>query len=190
MFSYSYCHPSLTDDSPRALYATRHNSHEEMMDAAMFQLSVPWWEIVLRGSLMFWFLFLIFRCLLRRDMGNVGIGDFLFVVIVADASQNAMSGDAKSIGDGMSLVAVLAGWNLLLDWLSFRSPSVRRLLEAPPLPLIHHGQLQIRAMRREFITKEEILAKLREAGIEKISQVKHMQLETDGQLSIIPYDKK
>jgi uncharacterized membrane protein YcaP (DUF421 family) len=64
------------------------------------------------------------------------------------------------------------------------------LLEAPPLPLIHHGQLQIRAMRREFITKEEILAKLREAGIEKISQVKHMQLETDGQLSIIPYDKK
>lgn len=162
----------------------------ECMDAALFQLSVPWWEIVLRGSLMFWFLFLIFRCLLRRDMGNVGIGDFLFVVIVADASQNAMSGDAKSIADGMVLVAVLVSWNLLLDWLSFRSPRLRRLLEAPPLPLIHHGQLQTRAMRREFITKEEILAKLRETGIEKISQVKYMQLETDGQLSIIPYDKK
>jgi uncharacterized membrane protein YcaP (DUF421 family) len=122
-------------------------------------------------------------------MGSVGVGDFLFVVIVADASQNAMSGDAKSIMDGLVLVSVLALWNILLDWLSYKHKWIRRMMEAPPLVLVRHGVLQTRAMRREFITKDDILAKLREDGIEHISTVKQMQLESDGQLSIIHDDK-
>lgn len=158
------------------------------MDFSVFQLTVPLWEIILRGSVVYWFLFLIFRLILRRDMGNVGVGDFLFVVIVADASQNAMTGDAKSIADGLVLISVLVFWNVLIDWLSYTNTSVRKLMEAPPLILVRHGILQTRAMRREFITRDDILAKLREDGIEDLSRVKQMQLESDGQLSIIQYD--
>lgn len=159
------------------------------MDTAAFSLSVPLWEIVIRGSIVYWFLFFIFRSILRRDMGSVGVGDFLFVVIVADASQNAMSGDAKSILDGLALISVLVFWNLLIDWLSYKNEWVRHVMEAPPLVLVRHGVLQTRAMRREFITKDDILAKLREEGIEHLSAVKQMQLESDGQLSIIHDDK-
>jgi len=158
------------------------------MDFSVFQLTVPLWEIILRGSVVYWFLFLIFRLILRRDMGNVGVGDFLFVVIVADASQNAMTGDAKSIADGLVLISVLVFWNVFIDWLSYTNTSVRKLMEAPPLILVRHGILQTRAMRREFITRDDILAKLREDGIEDLSRVKQMQLESDGQLSIIQYD--
>lgn len=158
------------------------------MDFSLFELSVPLWEIIIRGSIVYWFLFLIFRLILRRDMGNVGVGDFLFVVIVADASQNAMTGDAKSIADGLVLISVLVFWNLFIDWLSYTNTWVRKLVEAPPLILVRHGVLQTRAMRREFITRDDILAKLREDGIEDIAQVKQMQLESDGQLSIIQYD--
>lgn len=160
------------------------------MDYSAFHLTVPLWEIFIRGTVVFWFLFLIFRSILRRSMGDVGIGDFLFVVIVADASQNAMSGDAKSIPDGLVLISVLVFWNLLIDWLSFRSLWVRKLVEAPPIPLVKNGALQTKAMRREFITKEDIFAKLREQGMEKLSEVKLMQLETDGQISVIPFDKE
>lgn len=157
------------------------------MDPALFKLTMPLTEILLRGSLVYWFLFMVFRTLLRRDLGNIGMGDVLFVVIVADASQNAMGGDAKSIADGLTLISVLVCWNLLFDWLSYTSPTLRRWLEAPPLVLVHHGVFQTRVMRRELITKQEILAKLREEGIEDITEVKLMQLETDGELSIIKY---
>ncbi|WP_232410943.1 DUF421 domain-containing protein [Methylophilus sp. 5] len=159
------------------------------MDPAAFKLSVPLWEIVIRGSIVYWFLFLIFRSILRRDIGNVGVGDFLFVMIVADASQNAMSGDAKSITDGLLLISVLVFWNVFIDWLSYKNQWVRRLMQAPALVLVRDGVLQTRAMRREFITKEDILAKLREDGVEHLSAVKRMQLESDGQLSIIHDDK-
>lgn len=121
-------------------------------------------------------------------MGNVGVGDFLFVVIVADASQNAMSGDAKTIPDGLVLIAVLVFWNVMIDWLSYHYLWIRKLVEPPPLVLVRHGVLQRRAMRREFITRDDIMAKLREEGIEHISKVKQMQLESDGELSIIQYD--
>jgi uncharacterized membrane protein YcaP (DUF421 family) len=160
------------------------------VDISIFHLSVPIWEIIIRGSIVYWFLFLIFRSILRRDMGDVGIGDFLFVVIVADASQNAMSGDAKSIPDGLALITVLVLWNLLIDWLSYKSTWVRKIMEAPAIPLVRNGVLQTKAMRKEFITKDDILTKLREEGIEKISDVKQMQLESDGQLSIIQFENK
>lgn len=122
-------------------------------------------------------------------MGNIGVGDFLFVVIIADASQNAMSGDAKSISDGFILILVLVFWNVLIDWLSYKYKWLRKMVEAPPLMLVKNGVFQTRAMRKEFITKDEILAKLREEGIEDISEVKQMQLEADGEISVVSNDK-
>lgn len=160
------------------------------MDPSTFHLTLPVWEIIIRGTIVFWFLFLIFRSIMRRSMGDVGIGDFLFVVIVADASQNAMSGEAKSIPDGLLLISVLVFWNLLIDWLSFKSLWVRKIIEAPPITLVRNGKLQTKAMRREFITKDDIMAKLREEGIEKLMDVKQMQLESDGQISIVQHEKR
>jgi uncharacterized membrane protein YcaP (DUF421 family) len=52
----------------------------------LFGLSVPALELVIRGSAIYWFLFLMFRFVLRRDIGSIGITDVLFVVIIADAA--------------------------------------------------------------------------------------------------------
>jgi uncharacterized membrane protein YcaP (DUF421 family) len=158
------------------------------MDFSTFHLTVPLWEIILRGTVVFWFLFLIFRSILRRSMGSVGVSDFLFVVIIADASQNAMSGDSKSISDGLVLISVLVFWNLLIDYLSFKYVWVRKMVEAQPLVLVKNGVLQRKQMRKEFVTQDEIMAKLREEGIGNISEVKQMQIEMDGEISVVRYD--
>lgn len=153
--------------------------------AALFSLSADPREIFLRGSIMFWFMFAIFRFILRRGIGAVGIGDFLFVAIVADASQNAMSSDYRSIVDGLVLIATLAFWNYLLDYLSFRFSALRRFIEPGSLVLVKDGKLQRRNLQREFITTEEIHAKLREGGIPALSQVVEMRLETNGEISVV-----
>ena len=75
--------------------------------ARLFEFTVPAWELVIRGSAMYWFLFLAFRFVMRRDMGSAGIADILILVIVADASQNAMAGGYESVSDGMILAGVL-----------------------------------------------------------------------------------
>jgi len=69
----------------------------------LFGLSVSPLETIVRGTAMYWFLFLLFRVIVRRRVGAVGISDILLLVIIADASQNAMSGDYTSITDGCIL---------------------------------------------------------------------------------------
>ncbi|MDR9851747.1 DUF421 domain-containing protein [Herbaspirillum huttiense] len=147
--------------------------------------SVSPWEIVLRGTLVYLFLFTFFRFVLRRDTGNVGVGDFLLVVIVADASQNGMSGESDTVPDALLLVLTLMAWNYLIDVASYRSARIRRWLEPQPLPLVENGRMLRRNMRKELVTPDEIQAKLRENGIASLDQVACMTMESDGELSVL-----
>jgi uncharacterized membrane protein YcaP (DUF421 family) len=155
---------------------------------SLLRLTVDPVEIVVRGSAMYWFLFALFRFVLRRDVGSIGIADVLLLVLIADASQNAMSGGYTSVTDGCILVATIGGWNYALDWLSFHSQAVRRLVEPPPLTLVRAGRLQRRNMRRELVTDDELKTKLREQGIETLDEVKLACMESDGEISVIRYD--
>jgi uncharacterized membrane protein YcaP (DUF421 family) len=151
----------------------------------LFGLSVPVLELVIRGSAMYWFLFLIFRFVVRQDVGSIGITDVLFIVIIADAAQNAMAGEYKSITDGCILIVTIAAWNVLLDWLNFKFPTLRSVIEARPLLLVRNGSLVVHNLDKELLTIEEVLAKLRGQGIENLEEVKAAYLENDGTVSVI-----
>ena len=93
--------------------------------ASLFAVNVSPWELIFRGSVMYWFLFLVFRFLLRRDVGSIGVADVLLVVLIADASQNAMTADYTTLSEGLILVSTLIVWNYLLDWLVFNVQGAR-----------------------------------------------------------------
>ncbi len=158
------------------------------MTSELFAFTVPPWELFLRGTLMYWFLFLVFRFVIRRDVGAIGVADVLLLVLIADAAQNAMSGGYESVTDGAILVSTIVGWNWLLDWAAFRFPRVRRLSEAAPLLLVQHGRVLRRNLRRELMTMDELHAQLREQGIEDLAEVKSARMEHDGQVSVIRSD--
>lgn len=156
---------------------------------SVFLPSVGVAEIFLRGTIVYLFLFFVLR-ILRREAGVIGISDLLLVVLIADAAQNAMSSDYKSVTDGIILVSAIAFWDYFLDWLGYRFPRIRRLLRPSPLLLIKDGRMQRRNMRREMITDEELIEQLRERGIERIEEVKKAYMEGDGRISVITRDSK
>ena len=142
-------------------------------------------ELVVRGTVMFWFLVLVFRLVLRRDVGSMGITDFLFVVLLGDAAQNGMIGDATSASDCIVLISTLVFWNVLIDWATYRFAWVERLFAARRLCLVRDGRANRRNMRREFISHAELMSRLREEGLEDLTRVKRMYLESDGEISLI-----
>ena len=146
-------------------------------------------EIFLRGSIIYLFLFFLFR-VLRREAGAIGISDLLVVVLIADAAQNAMASEYKSITEGMILVGTIAFWDYFLDWLGYRIPFFGRLLRPPPLLLIKDGRMQRRNLRQEMITQEELMGQLREQGVGSVEEVKKCYLEGDGHVSVITRDSK
>jgi uncharacterized membrane protein YcaP (DUF421 family) len=146
-------------------------------------------EIILRGTVVYLFLFILLR-LLRRGAGTIGISDLLVVVLIADAAQNAMASEYKSITEGLILVATIIFLDYFLDWLGYKVTPVRRLIRPAPLLLIKNGRVQRRNLRREMITEEELIEQLREHGVENVEEVKASYIEGDGHISVITMDAK
>ena len=152
---------------------------------AMFGLSVSPVELIVRGIAMYLFLFVLFRVVIRRRVGAVGMADILVLVIIADAAQNGMSGEYKSVTDGAILVGTIVAWDYLIDWLNYHVPALRNWLEPPPLLLIRDGRVIRRNLRHEFVTEDELKSKLREKGVTDIAEVQEARMETDGEVSVI-----
>jgi len=99
--------------------------------ARLFMPGTPLLEIIVRGSIMYVALFMLLRFILKRETGSLGITDLLVIVLIADAAQNGMAGSYQSITDGLVLVATIIGWSYLLNWLAFRYPFWRKVIQAP-----------------------------------------------------------
>lgn len=155
-----------------------------MNGEALFGFTVAPLELFVRGSCVFWFLFLVFRFVLRRGVGAIGLADVLVIVLIADAAQNAMAGEYRSISDGLVLISTIVAWNFLIDWAAFRFAAVSRIMEPPPLLLVHHGRVLHGNLRSEFLTTDELMGKLREKGVESLEQVKFARLESNGEVSV------
>lgn len=142
-------------------------------------------ELFIRGTLTFMVLFILFRFVVHRDVGALGVTDLLVLVIIADAAQNAMAGEYRSLPDGAVLIGTIIGWNFLLNYLSFHFDAVRRFTLPRPLCLVRDGKKLSRNLRRELIADEELHEMLREHEILDLAQVRRAYLEPDGQLTVI-----
>jgi uncharacterized membrane protein YcaP (DUF421 family) len=152
---------------------------------SVFRPDIPLLEIIVRGTIVYLSLLILLRLVLKREAGAVGMTDLLVLVLLADASQNAMAGEYRSLPDGIVLVSTIIFWSLAVDWLGFRIPFVGRLVHPPPLPLIKDGRLLRRNMRRELITMEELMSQLRLQGVDDVSSVRQASMEGDGRISVI-----
>ncbi len=147
-------------------------------------------EIIVRGSVMYLALFTLLRVILKRQAGTLGMTDLLLITLLADASQNAMAGEYKSLPDGIVLVSTIIFWNYALDWLSYKSEWFERLIEPAPLPLVKNGRLLRRNMRHELISEGELIGQIREQGIDDLSKVKCARIESNGRISVIQREEK
>jgi uncharacterized membrane protein YcaP (DUF421 family) len=151
----------------------------------IFGIHTPPLELIIRGTAMYLFLFLLFRVVIRRRVGAVGMADILILVIIADAAQNGMSGEYKSVTEAFILVGTIIFWNWLIDWLNYRVPALQGWLEAPPLLLIQDGRILHRNLKHEYVTEDELKSKLREQGVKEVSEVAEAHMESDGTVSVI-----
>jgi uncharacterized membrane protein YcaP (DUF421 family) len=141
-------------------------------------------EVVLRGTIMYLGMFALLR-VFRRQAGSVGIADLLVIVVIADAAQNGMAGDSKSITEALVLITTIVLWDWLFDWLGFKSPFWERILQPSPLLLIENGKMIKKNLEQELINESDLVAQLREQGIGEIGSVKKCYLESNGHFSVL-----
>jgi uncharacterized membrane protein YcaP (DUF421 family) len=151
----------------------------------LFVPELPVLEVVIRGAIVYHLLFIVMRFFLRRRSGGLGLADILVVVLIADAVQNAMGSEYKSVTEGALLVFTIVSLDFALDWVGHRVPWLRRLTRPSPLLLIRNGRMIRRNMQREMITTEELMSQLRQQGIDDPAVVRCAYLEGDGEMSVL-----
>ena len=147
-------------------------------------------EVFVRGSLMYLGLFTLIRTVIRRRMGSLAPSDLLVLMILSDAAQNGMTGQYNSVSDGLVLCATIVFWATAFDWLAFRFPWFRRVLEPEPLPLVEGGRFLHANMKHEMLGEKDVLSLLRESGVKDVHQVEQAYLEPDGKISVFRADEK
>jgi len=155
----------------------------------LFILTTSPFELFIRGSIVYLFILVAMRAL-RREPGTVGIADLLMVVLIADASQNAMAGEYYSILDGLILVLTIVFWNYFMDWLTVRSKTIERFTFPAPVPLFENRTMNQTNMRKQFVTQDQLMSLLREHGIDDLEDVKAVFIEGSGHVSVIPNSDK
>ena len=114
----------------------------------------------------------------------MGVSDILVIVLIADAAQNGMAGEYRSITEGLVLIGTILGWDYLIDWLDNRYPQLN-LTAKPPLQLIRNGRVLRSHLNKERMSEEELFSQLRERGVETLEAVKDAYVEGDGRISVI-----
>jgi uncharacterized membrane protein YcaP (DUF421 family) len=155
----------------------------------IFALQTPVLALIVRGTVLYVAILLLMRFMLRRASGELDRMDLVFLLLLSEAASTGF-GDHHSVTDSLIVVVTLMAWSYGLNALSYHVPLVERLLSPPPLQVVRDGRMLPRRMRREYLTEDELMRRLREEGIDDLAQVKSACVESDGSISVIGAGKE
>ena len=151
----------------------------------MWNLSVPWFELVIRATTVFLVLFFMFKIWGKKHIGEMAPFDFLILLIMSEALQNSLVNNEPSITGGLLVVLTLMLLASIMSILSFYSRKAERFLEGTPKVLIRDGKLMEEVLKQLRISLPELLESIRENGIIHLHDVALAMLEANGKISVI-----
>ena len=142
--------------------------HSVILDH-MFQLPLPFLEKLARPVIVYLVLVLLLRLFGKRELAQLNPFDLVVLLSLSNTVQNAIIG---AIG--------LLGINWLVMRMLYRSPRLMRVFEGSATVLIRNGRIDMKALERESLTREELAEVIHRQGFEHVQQVKQCQLEPNG----------
>jgi uncharacterized membrane protein YcaP (DUF421 family) len=140
---------------------------------------------VLRAVLIYAGLLIALRIFGKREVGQFTLYDLVFILLVANALQPAITGPDSSLTGGFVLIAALVGMNYIVGKLD-NMPRFHRLFAASPAVIVKDGKYLTDVMNREGVDQAEVEMSMREHGITDLKEVQLAVLEPDGTISVVP----
>jgi uncharacterized membrane protein YcaP (DUF421 family) len=151
----------------------------------MFTISVPWWELVVRGIIVYVFLLILLRITGKRQVGQLAPFDLVLLLVLANAVQNSMNAGDNSLIGGLITAATLIGLNFLVGYVTYNNKTIEAIVEGRPQILIHNGKLFEDVMAKAQLTHHELNSALRRSGCTTIEEVHSAILENNGAITVV-----
>ena len=152
----------------------------------MWNLTVPWWELIIRGVVVYAFLLILLRITGKRQVGQLAPFDLVLLLVLSNAVQNSMNAGDNSLLGGLISAVTLIFLNFIVGSLTFRNKKLEAFIEGRPQLIIHDGKIFEDVMARAQLTHHELNAALRQSGCASPEHVQMAILENNGAITVVP----
>lgn len=144
--------------------------------------------VVLIRTLVLYFLLVVgIRLLGKRQLGELEPSELTLALIIADLASVPMQDNGIPLLTGVIPIALLLATASILSLLSSKSIRFRTLLCGRPSVVVRQGRVVEGALRANRLTLDELMEELRILGHPYLEEIHTAVLETNGQLSVLPY---
>lgn len=147
-------------------------------------------DTILRAVAVYAFLLVLFRLSGRRTLSEITTFDFVLLLIIGEATQQALLGDDVSVTTAFVVITALLITDIGLSLLKEQVPFFSKVLDGVPMIIVEHGKPLRERMKRARVDESDVLESARQSqGLERLDQIKYAVLEINGSISIIPKDE-
>jgi len=150
----------------------------------LFDLGMPWYEFVLRASVVYVVVLSLTRLSGKRSMGQSAPFDMLVIVLLGTAVQNSLIGEDTSLLGGLILAATLLTLNWLVGFVTARSRRAHAWVEGAPVVLVRDGKVFWQQLRHCNVAPEDLDVAMRQSGCDGHQDIALAILETSGKISV------
>lgn len=147
-------------------------------------------ESVFRAVFMYVFLWLVLRAAGKRTLAETTTFDFVLLLVISEASQQALLGNDYSVINGVIIIVTLVLIDVVLSLLKIRYPRVDDVASGKAVVIVEHGRALLERMQKLRVDEDDVLeAARRLRGLERMDQIKYAVMEVNGGISVIPTEE-
>jgi uncharacterized membrane protein YcaP (DUF421 family) len=142
-------------------------------------------DLVIRATVVFFFIFFVTRVAGRRELSALEPFDLILLVVLGDLVQQGITQSDQSVTGTLIVISTITLLSIAVSWVSFRSGKVRLVTEGEPIILVQDGEIIERNLRRERLTHGD-LEEARRQQVASLGDIRWAILEKEGTISVIP----
>lgn len=148
-------------------------------------------EMVLRALAIYLILLVVFKVAGRRALLQMTSFDLILLLIISEATQQALLGDDFSVTGAMLTIVTLVVIDILFGLMRKYFSGTETVLDGSPVILLENGMPLPDKLKKVDVSCDDILVAARQTqGITEFSKIKYAILERNGHISIIPTDNQ
>ena len=145
--------------------------------------------VVVRTVFFYLFIFLIYRIMGKREVGQLSITDLIVSLLIAELTVISIENYKNSILYSLIPIVILVLLQCILSYFSLKKPKFRLFLEGNPSLIIKNGKINYNEMLKQRYNLDDLLVQLRDKGYRSIEEIEYAILENNGSLSVFPSSK-
>lgn len=147
-------------------------------------------EIVVRATVVYWFLWLVVRGTGKRSLAEITPLEMIMIVVLGDFVQQGVTQEDMSVTGAIIAVSTFVVWTLTTDFAACRWSRFGKVLEGESVVIVRDGQPVVERLRKERLSVDDVLGAARSKGFASLDEIAFGVLEHDGSFSFVPTERR